>query len=491
MNNKNNIVHLRREVLARIIQAYLSDNYEEKVDKIPFDMRPPNTEVPYRCCIHKERAILRDRAIAGLGFALEDDDEYTHLEKYAKKADERTEIEKHVLTVIGTACKGCSANRIYVTDLCQGCIARPCLSSCSFGAISIVNGKSVIDESKCKKCTKCMHVCPYKAIVKTCVPCEDVCPVSAIKKNKSGHAEINFDKCIYCGQCISACPFGAILEKSQMIDILKAIKHNKKVVAMVAPSVVGQLPCTPGQMATGLMKAGFSDVVEVAVGADLTAEHEAEDFAQRMDNKDKFMTTSCCYAYIGLIKKHIPEIEPYASGTPTPLHYTAELVRNDDKDAVTVFIGPCVAKRVEGIDDDLVDYVMSFEEMGALFVALGIELSSCEEANFQNDSTSYGRGFGISGGVVEAVKARCKNEGKEVKPVYINGLNKVTIKQLKNYAQNPETADGNLVEVMACHDGCVGGPCVINTSKMSIKEINTYKETSDKKVDKTEDETEK
>ena len=152
MNNLGRTIHIKKEILVRIIKAFLSDDFEEQARLIPYDMRPKGMEVPYRCCVYKERAIIKARTLAGLGFSIEDDDETVSLAKYAKQASERKEISNKHLTVLQSACKGCNSNKIYVTDLCQGCIARPCMSSCKFGAISIVNGRSVIDDEKCKKC---------------------------------------------------------------------------------------------------------------------------------------------------------------------------------------------------------------------------------------------------------------------------------------------------------------------------------------------------
>jgi Fe-S-cluster-containing hydrogenase component 2 len=278
----------------------------------------------------QERAILRQRVIASLCESLENDDEMTRIFDYAKKALQRTELDTQVLTVIDTACKGCVPSRIYVTDLCQNCVARPCLKSCHFDAITIQNGKASIDGEKCKNCTKCIQVCPYSAITKIIVPCENACPVNAINKNEYGYAEIDFDKCISCGACVSTCPFGAVHEKSQILDILKALKSEKQVVAMVAPSIVGQIPESINKVAQALIESGFSKVIEVALGADLTATNEAVDFRERMEKGDKFMTTSCCASYKELIKLHAPEIEPFVSETLTPMAYTAQIAKKQN-----------------------------------------------------------------------------------------------------------------------------------------------------------------
>ena len=127
MDKNNQATHLKKESLIKPIKAFLSDDFPENTRLIPFDMRPKGSEVPYRCCIYKEREILRNRIIATLGFQMEGADERTLLSDYAKKAEQREKPDEHTLTVLESACKGCVPNRIFVTDLCQGCVARPCL----------------------------------------------------------------------------------------------------------------------------------------------------------------------------------------------------------------------------------------------------------------------------------------------------------------------------------------------------------------------------
>lgn len=478
MDNQSNTTHLKREVLVRLIKAYLDNDMGKAVDKIPYEMRPKNADVPFRCCIHKERAILRQRAIASLGHGVEKDDEITMLSEYAQKAAERQKPDEDILTVVETACKGCVPSRVYVTDLCQGCVARPCVSACSFGAIEIKNGKSVIDGEKCKNCGKCMQVCPYSAIVKLKVPCEDACPVNAITKNESGHAEIDFDKCISCGACVGACPFAAVHEKSQIFDVLKQMRSGKKVVAMVAPAIVGQFPVSVNKIAQGLIKVGFDEVFEVAQGADTTARTEAEDFQERMERGDEFMTTSCCAAYNELVEKHVPTLKPFRSETRTPMHYTAKIVKEKYPDAVTVFVGPCVAKRKEAQIDEYTDFVINFEEMGALFVAFDIELADLEDYHFANKASKEGRNFAITGGVAESVKVASK-DFSEIFPTCVDGLNPKSVRELKNWAKNGQCPLGNLIEIMACPGGCVGGSACLNNKRITTKKIHEYADASD------------
>lgn len=466
--------HLKREIIARLIRAYLGNNYEEDVRMIPFEMRPKGSDAMFRCCLHKERAILRDRVIAGLGFDIEEVKDYELLSDLAKKAAQRQQPEENPLTLLQSACNECVPARIHVTDLCQGCVARPCESACKFGAIKVEGGKSVIDHTKCKSCGLCAQACPFQAITKIIVPCENACPVGAIAKDDDGLTRIDYDKCISCGKCVKACPFGAVHKKSQIIDIIKNIKSGKNVIAMLAPSLMGQLPCTPGQLKDAILKLGFSDVVEVALGADITTKNEAKEFVQRViKGKSEFMTTSCCAGYNELVKKHIPEIETFRSETKTPAFYTAQYVKKQHPDALTVFFSPCVAKRREATENPDIDFVLNYDELGAWFVALRIQVSECDDKKYEVESSAQARNFGITSGVANAVNSLLNNNEK-AKAHIINGLDKSAIKDLKKFAKNGKCEFGNLIEVMACQGGCLGGSSTLNNFQQASKQLNEY-----------------
>lgn len=467
---------LKRDVLVRLIQAYLSDNFPENTRMIPYDMRPKGSEVPFRCCIYKERAILRARTIAGLGFSIEEDNESALLSDYARRSITRAAPEENPLTVIESACKGCPPSRCYVTDLCQNCVARPCMKTCRFKAISHTDGRSHIDSDLCKKCGLCVGACPYGAILKTVVPCENACPVEAISKDDTGFARIDADKCISCGKCVTACPFGAVHAKSQVIDVLRHIREGNEVIALMAPALVGHFPGTAGHIKVALQKIGFADAYEVAQGADITAQTEAGDFQDRLKKGAPFMTTSCCAAYNEWVKKHLPEIKPFASDARTPLHYTAERAREKHPRATLVFLSPCFAKRKEVADSPHVQYVLNFEELGAIFIAMDIQIEAGAPAAFAHQSSAEARAFPLSGGVARAVCAAWRGEPDAIKPVVINGLTKASIRELKMCAQTGRCPSGNLIEVMSCEGGCIGGNAGLEPLKTAAQKITDYSE---------------
>lgn len=462
----NKAVFFKREALKRVVESFDSNRLETAAYRIPFEVIPQDSKSAVRCCIYKERAVFRSRILATLGCSVEKDDEATSLNEYAKEALLRKDIPEVPLTVLDIACKGCVKARHLVTEACQGCLARHCQQACKFNAITFENGRSKIDPDKCKNCGQCKAACPYNAITYVPVPCEQACPVDAIHKGENGFAQINFDKCISCGQCMEACPFGAIMERSQLIDVLCSMKSTRKVCAMIAPSIVGQLDCTLPQLVTALQKAGFDKVTEVALGADITTQNEARELVERLENGARFMTTSCCAAWIQAVKKHLPALKEFVSHTKTPAGYTAEIEKS--LGFTTVFIGPCVSKRVEGREDPNIDYVLTYEEIDALLQARHINPAECEAAELRADISGEGRYYGVTGGVAQAVE-NAIGAKRPFKKMAINGLDKKTMLLLNAYAKG--TGDFQLLEVMSCKGGCIGGPCAVKKQAQVIGKI--------------------
>jgi [FeFe] hydrogenase (group B1/B3) len=478
----NNTAVLKREIFVRIAKLMLEGKLEEGVHAIPREMAPRSRE-PMGCCIFHDREILRMRVIARLGCSLENYDDEKKLAEYATEALNRKSPTWPMLTVLDEACNACVKTHYLVTNGCQACIARPCMMNCAKKAITIQNHRATIDKEKCVNCGLCMNNCPYHAIIKIPVPCEESCPVGAISKDENGKETIDYHKCIFCGNCMRNCPFGAMMDKSQLVDVLKHILNNENVVAMYAPAIAGQFKASSEQLEEGLQQAGFSKVYEVAKGADITAALEAKEFEERMARGEKLMTTSCCPAYVRAVKLHVPELSPCVSDTRSPMHYTAELAKKANPDCVSVFIGPCLAKRKEGQDDEFVDYVLSVEEIGALFIAKEVEIGKqiVENCEGCKKPTSSARNFAVTGGVAEAVKVRLKSPEK-LRPAVINGLDKAGMKTLASYGKiqtgemeiKPDTP--NLVEVMSCEGGCIAGPSVISNPRIAANQLKRYVE---------------
>ncbi|MDE5736362.1 MAG: 4Fe-4S binding protein [Bacteroidales bacterium] len=327
-----------------------------------------------------------------------------------------------------------------------------------------------------------MQACPFNAIIYQAVPCEESCPVGAISKDEYGVEHIDETKCIYCGRCREACPYGAIMEKTYLVQIYAALKDpKKKVVAMFAPALAGQFPAPLGKIITAIRGVGFDEVWEVAKGANVTTENETAEFEERMEKGEPFMTTSCCHAYTELTKKHLTELAPYVSTTRTPASYTAELIKKEQPDAVTVFIAPCVSKRHEGFYDPNMDYVMSFEELGAMMVTAGVDVLSCEESEYDGGIDNSGRAFPYTGGVLDSVKKYAKHP-ENIRPYIVDGIDKAVIKSLKNIKKTCGGPDQpNFIEFMMCKGGCVNGCNALANPRTATRQIQNFIAEDEKK----------
>lgn len=451
----NNTMIIRRDLLAKVAGYLKNGELFDKIDRIPLEISPRKRKSQLRCCIYKERAVVKYKLMPILGILPEEEtDELTPLAEYAKSALAREKPRSEILTVVDEACTACIDTSYIVTNLCRGCVASPCQINCPRNAISFgKNGQANIDPDKCINCGICKDVCPYHSIVYVPVPCEEACPVGAIKKDENGVEHIDDSKCIYCGKCVNACPFGSIFEVSQVIDIFKAILNGEQVIALPAPSIMGQFNNETGKLISALKKLGFYDVVEVALGAMETTQNEAIELKERLEAGQQFMTTSCCSAYVQTVDKHLNQLKPYISHTRSPMHYAAKIARERFPEAKTVFIGPCIAKRKEATEDPNVDFVMTFEELGAFFKGFDIVIDECEYSSLDT-ITKESRGFGRAGGVIEAVKATGLQV--DIKAVQIEGLNKKSMSLLKGFCKGKGT--GNFIEVMACEGGCIAGP---------------------------------
>ncbi|MFB6319892.1 monomeric [FeFe] hydrogenase [Saccharicrinis sp. FJH54] len=456
MAHTSNTMIIRRELLSRIVRLHYEGVLEQEIDRIPLKMAPKNSAASRRCCIHKERAVIKYKSFPLLGFTTaQEEDELTPLSEYARQAYLREKPSEEILTVVDEACTSCIKAQYVVSNMCRGCVARPCVMNCPKDAVSMnKSGQAEIDTDKCINCGICQKECQYHAIIYQPIPCEAACPVGAISKNENKIEEIDHSKCIYCGKCLQACPFGSIFEVSQMIDILRDIDRDDALTALFAPSIHSQFSLTTGQIHNLFKILGFKDVVEVADGAVLTTEHEAKEFGEKMAEGQPLMTTSCCPGYMETVKKHIPQLMAFVSETPSPMAYAARIARENNKNCKTVFVGPCIAKRKEAADNPDVDYVLSFEELNSIIVALGIDLGEIPDDESKNNKRTVNRGFAMSGGVLAAVKS--VNKDVEIRDMVINGLDKKSIAVLKAAAKGK--AEGNFIEVMCCEGGCIAGP---------------------------------
>lgn len=451
------VQYLKYKVLREVAREAWNDNLLEGIYEIPKRIIP-NKEATMRCCIYKERAILQERIRLAMG---------------------DSGGKKNVIQVIDIACDECPVSGYDVTEVCRGCLAHRCEDACKLGAISFdKHQKAHIDKTKCVNCGACAKVCPYTAIINRKRPCENACKIKAIHMGEDKAAQIDDSKCISCGACVYQCPFGAITDKSYILNVIDMIKKsennaNYKVYAVVAPSVAGQFTYAKlGQVITAMEQLGFYHVVEAALGADMVAFHEAKELTE----KDGFLTSSCCPAFVDYVQKFFPDLAEHVSHQLSPMASIARYMKQQEPDCKIVFVGPCTAKKMEFQKESVssyIDSVITFEELQALFDSKDIDLTSLEEGVLDNASY-FGRIFARSGGLADAVAQGLKEQGLEdfsYQPVSCDGIEACRVALLK--AQKG-VLPNNFIEGMACLGGCIGGAGCLTHEEKNKKDVDKY-----------------
>ena len=471
----------RRSVFREVARlAYEGGDYS-RVDQIPYKL-VPNGSTAMRYDVFLDRAVVAARVKLALGMELHTDAPGEPLsQRIWDAATDQKYFEEPLVNIIPFACNACPEKHVRITDSCQGCVSHPCMNVCPRDAIYLDKFKRChIDQSKCVKCGKCFNQCPYRAISKIDRPCAAACGMDAITSDSEGRAKINYDKCVSCGQCIVNCPFGAIADKSQIFQLVTAMKRQDEVIACVAPAFVGQFgkAATPEKLKAAMRGLGFSDVVEVAIGADLCAVQEARDFLEAVPEKQPFMGTSCCPAWSVMAKKLFPEFRDYISMALTPMVITARMVKQDHPNARICFIGPCSAKKLEAnrrsVRSD-VDYVLTFEEIQGMFDAKEIDFNTleAEAGDSLEEGSAMGRGFAASGGVANAVVEAVRHIAPSVplKTAAADGLREC--RKMLMLAKAGKY-NGYLLEGMGCPGGCVAGAGTIASVREGTMSVGRF-----------------
>ncbi len=448
------VVRIRSKVLEAIAKMTYEDRLEKDIASV-MDIIVSEEGPRYRCCVHKEKAVLRQRINLTLSQPIDITQEEAAVEALAGKVEDMP-----LIRVLPEACDQCPIDKYLVTDACRNCLAHNCIHSCPKKAIMVVQNRAYIDKSRCVECGLCKKSCQYGAIIEISRPCERVCAVQAIIAGGDRKAVIDQEKCVECGACREACPFGAIGDSSVIVQVIRQILAGKQVYAMLAPAFAGHFgPRTkPGQMIDAIKQLGFFDVKEVAYGADIVTINEAKEFLDTVPNQRPFMTTSCCPAFVSMVEKNFPDVKDMVSSTVSPMLATARLIKESNPDAVTVFIGPCIAKKSEARKyAELVDYALTFEELAAMITGKGMDIDLVLDKGFATAASGTANGFACAGGVTKAVQAAVASLDPTaiVKPHNAEGLENCAeaINQIRS-----GKIQANFLEGMSCYGGCVGGP---------------------------------
>lgn len=319
-----------------------------------------------------------------------------------------------------------------------------------------------------------------------CSSCEDpacrrACIFDAIVEDENGGLTVDASRCMGCSACIEACENGALTGSRDILPAMKAVREAEGLsYAIIAPAFLGQFPggVTPGQLRSAFKAVGFDGMVEVALFADILTLKEALEFDHNIQTNEDFQLTSCCCPlWLGMIRKVHKELMPHVPGAVSPMVACGRVIKQLHPDAVVVFIGPCLAKKVEAREADVadaVDYVLTFQEVQDIFSAVDVRPEELEESE-RDHSSRAGRIYARSGGVSEAVRRTVEqlhpDRAIQVQSCQADGIVacRTMIDELR--AGNIKA---NFFEGMGCVGGCVGGPKAILDREQGRDHVETY-----------------
>ena len=307
-----------------------------------------------------------------------------------------------------------------------------------------------LNENNCADCYKCIRTCSVKAITYA-----------------NNTAEIVHDECILCGNCFVACPQKAKQVRNDVPRVKEAIAAGKHVVCSLAPSFIADFRIRSLDVMTDALKRlGFAEVQETAVGAQLVS----DEYARIMrEGKQRVLISSCCPSINMLIQKYYPTMLPHLAKVLTPMQAHCKAIKEQNPEAFTVFIGPCIAKKAEADESPYTDIALTYDELRDWLAAEHIELPT---DHVEPGDGKRARFYPATGGVL---KATDKVEG--YRRIAIDGVDncRAVFDELEN------SQFGNVfIEMSACEGSCINGPGMphekkgIITSRAMVEKIADF-----------------
>ena len=322
-----------------------------------------------------------------------------------------------------------------------------------------------------KECEKCAYD----------QACRNSCIFDAVERTEDGRLKINASLCAGCEACIEACKNGNLAASKDAIPAMKAVREAKgPVYMMVAPAFMGQFSdrVTPGKLRTAFKALGFTGMVEVALFADILTLKEALEFDQHVQQRGDYQLTSCCCpVWIAMIRKIFHELMPHVPAAVSPMIACGRMIKRLHPDAVTVFAGPCLAKKQEAKEPDIrdaVDYVLTFQEVQDIFDAADIhpdELADAEKEHASKAGRLYARTGGVSQAVAEMVDQLRPDRSIRVHSEQADGP-KACMEMIQRIKEG--RTEANFFEGMGCAGGCVGGPKAVLNVEEGTKHVDAY-----------------
>lgn len=317
----------------------------------------------------------------------------------------------------------------------------------------------ISQRNNCRNCYKCIRHCPVKSI-----------------RFSGNQASVMEDECILCGNCFTICPQGAKAIRNDTNAAKTLIAENDLVAVSVAPSFAAYYPGYGiASLEKALKRLGFSLVGETALGAALVAK-EYDALLEARDGKP--LISSCCPTVNLLIQKHCPEALPFLDHVMTPVEAHCSVIKRQNPNAKTVFIGPCISKKSEaGQGSGLIDLALTFGDLERWMREEEIELEPVPDPDIRGGRS---RLFPTTGGII-----RTMAKPAPYQYLAVDGIDNC-INAIRDLAEGH--LEGCFIEMSACAGSCVGGPLMVQKARTPVRgvmAVNSYAGNTDYPIPET------
>lgn len=283
-----------------------------------------------------------------------------------------------------------------------------------------------------------------------------------------------------CQSCLNKEEISDVLKSKDTMNVLKEIKEeDQPVFALIAPAFLGQFKdVRDSQLRNAFKQIGFSGMIEVSLFADILTLREALEFDKKIQkDKDFLLTSCCCPMWIAMIRKLYPKLLEYVPNSVSPMVAAGRVVKKLVPNAITVFVGPCLAKKAEAKEkdvEDAIDHVLTFQEVKDIFDVAHIDTNKIK-ADPREHSSMAGRLYAVTNGVSEAVRMTVNklNPEKAIKVKAVAGNGVVECKRILDTIRE-DTNEFNFIEGMGCKGGCVGGPKSLINRNLAKDKVVEY-----------------